>query len=263
MQKKKALAAVCALLMAVSAGASLTLPVRAAADTAVSQSMQNYINEVAALVNQERAAQGLNALQLRTDLNQAAEVRSQEIVTQFSHTRPDGRGCSTVLDDNQISWKTTGENIAYGYNSPEAVMNGWMHSSGHRANILNADFDSIGIGIVSQNGTLYWTQIFTGGTGASKTNTVSVPELPEKTDTYTVPSSGTDFTLCTGDDCTNGTCMINGQNCNTKDVLSALTQNCSGGNCVINGQNCNTKDVLSALTQNCANGNCNIFNFCK
>ena len=55
-----------------------------------------------------------------------------------------------------------GENIAYGQSSPEAVMNAWMNSSGHRANILNADFDKIGVGVVRSGGRLYWVQLFAG-----------------------------------------------------------------------------------------------------
>jgi len=283
MLKKKAFAAVFAVLMAMSAGASLNAPVKAIENEAtVSASVQNYINEVASLVNQERTARGLSALQVVPALNQAAEIRAQEIVTQFSHTRPDGRSCSTVLDDYQISWRTTGENIAYGYDSPASVMNGWMNSSGHRANILNAEYDAVGIGVVSKNGVLYWTQIFTGGAEFQKTETPSgsAPVIPETTDTYTVPDTGTDcpVTVCTGDNCTqlkniqdllpglncnDGTCIINGQTCNTNDVLSALTQNCSGGNCIINGQTCNTNDVLSALTKNCSSGNCTPFSFLK
>ncbi len=286
MQKRKLTAGLCAILMACSAGAAF-IPVQAAAtENPVSSSAQNYINEVAALINQERAAQGLNPLQTVPVLNQAAEIRSQELVTLFSHTRPDGRGCSTVLDDTGVSWRTTGENIAYGYDTPEAVMNGWMNSSGHRANILNANFDSVGIGVVSQNGVLYWTQIFTGGADydgqyqpeVNPTVPETVVTFPETTETAPVQPSdicigdscftctGTDCTVpqnllsCLTGNCTDGKCIIGGKSCKTaQDVLSALGQNCSGGKCVVNGTNCKTaQDVLSALGQNCPDGNCNI-----
>ena len=60
-----------------------------------------------------------------------------------------------------ISYRYAGENIAKGYRSAESVMNGWMNSSGHRANILNVNFGKIGVGYVETNGTTYWTQMFT------------------------------------------------------------------------------------------------------
>jgi len=58
-------------------------------------------------------------------------------------------------------WMALGENVAYGYGSVESVMAGWMNSSGHRANILNANFTHVGLGrATAANGTLYWTQVF-------------------------------------------------------------------------------------------------------
>ena len=125
------------LLMA----SGIALSVQASAESSVQTASQDYVQEVVSLINQERTAQGLNPLQNDSALNQSAEIRSQELITNFSHTRPDGRNCSTVLNDNGITWRTTGENIAYGYPDAESVMNGWMNSSGHRANILNDSFD--------------------------------------------------------------------------------------------------------------------------
>ena len=115
--------------------------------------------QVAALVNAERAKAGLSPLTLDTELSANAAVRAQEIVEKFDHTRPDGSKFSTAVT---IEWRTVGENIAYGQSSPEAVMNAWMNSSGHRANILNADFDKIGVGVVRSGGRLYWVQLFAG-----------------------------------------------------------------------------------------------------
>ena len=86
MQKRKFIAGLCTLLMACSAGA-VSVPVRAAAaENSVSSSMQNYADEVVTLINQERTAQGLRPLEAVPVLNQAAEIRSQELVTAFSHT---------------------------------------------------------------------------------------------------------------------------------------------------------------------------------
>ena len=59
-----------------------------------------------------------------------------------------------------LSYRSAGENIAYGYRTPQAVVNGWMNSSGHRANILNASYTKIGVGYVASGN--YWTQMFIG-----------------------------------------------------------------------------------------------------
>jgi uncharacterized protein YkwD len=65
------------------------------------------------------------------------------------------------LKEYGISYQSAGENIAYGQKTPEAVMNAWMNSSGHRANILKNGFGKVGIGVYKVNGVLYWTQLFT------------------------------------------------------------------------------------------------------
>ncbi|MDE6777840.1 MAG: hypothetical protein K2J25_07840 [Oscillospiraceae bacterium] len=280
MKSKKLIAGICAILMATSVGTTLVAtPVKAFAKESASAniSLQDYANEVVSLVNQERAKQGLNALQVIPALNNAATKRSQELVTLFSHTRPDGSNCATVLNEFGVTWKTTGENIAYGYATPEDVMTGWMNSSGHRANILSENFDSIGIGVVSENGVLYWTQVFAGGISVNNsvtttpTITPSVPDKPTQDnsqnnqDNNAVPSQPV-TTPCIGDNCPviickDGTCTINGKSCSLQDLLSELNHNsdstCKDNTCVINGKTCNSKDLLSALGQNCENNNCN------
>ena len=116
--------------------------------------------QVVALVNEERAAAGLNPLTINESAMSAALVRAKEIRQSFSHTRPNGSSFSTALKEQGVSYRGSGENIAYGQRSPEAVMKAWMNSSGHRANILNEKFTSIGVGCYEQNGVLYWTQLF-------------------------------------------------------------------------------------------------------
>lgn len=116
--------------------------------------------QVVALVNEERAAVGLNPLIINESAMSAAAVRSKEIRQSFSHTRPDGSSFSTALKEQGISYRGSGENIAYGQRSPKEVMKAWMNSSGHRANILNEKFTSIGVGCYEANGVLYWTQLF-------------------------------------------------------------------------------------------------------
>lgn len=118
--------------------------------------------KVADLVNQERAKAGLAPLEVKVNLQAAAQVRAKEIEKSFSHTRPNGSSFSSVLAENGVEYRGSGENIAWGQRSPEEVMNGWMNSEGHRANILNKNFKYIGVGYhVNSNGTGYWTQLFT------------------------------------------------------------------------------------------------------
>lgn len=123
---------------------------------------EDYANQVLSLLNTERANAGLPALTMNSGASAAAKIRAKEIVSSFSHTRPSGQSPFTALDESSVSYKAAGENIAYGQRTPEAVMNGWMNSSGHRANILHQSFTQVGIACYSNNGTLYWVQLFIG-----------------------------------------------------------------------------------------------------
>lgn len=118
--------------------------------------------QVVKLVNEERTKAGLPALTVNADITTAANVRANEIKRVFSHTRPDGSSFSTALKEQGVSFRGSGENIAWGQKSPEQVMNAWMNSAGHRANILNKNFKNIGVGhYQDENGTNYWVQLFT------------------------------------------------------------------------------------------------------
>lgn len=123
--------------------------------------VDSYANEVLTLVNEQRSQAGLGALSWDSNLASAANVRAKEIVSSFSHTRPDGSACFTAVV-NDGSYMTLGENIAYGYTGASSVMNGWMNSEGHRANILNGSFTKLGVSCYYENGTYYWVQIFGG-----------------------------------------------------------------------------------------------------
>lgn len=122
-----------------------------------------YASQVVTLVNKERAKAGLAPLTAVSGLNSYALQRSKELERVFDHVRPDG---SDPLDYViSLGYQAAGENIAmsYGMNdTPERVMNGWMNSEGHRANILSPDFAYIGVGCYVSNGSYYWTQIFAG-----------------------------------------------------------------------------------------------------
>ena len=121
-----------------------------------------YEAEVLRLVNAERAKYGLFPLSQDEGAVKAAHVRAKEIVQSFSHTRPNGSSCFTAADELGISYRSAGENIAYGYPTPETVVNGWMNSEGHRKNILSSSFGKIGIGCYESGGVLYWSQFFIG-----------------------------------------------------------------------------------------------------
>lgn len=123
--------------------------------------MSAFAEEVVRLVNAERAKAGLAPLTVDAAAASAAQTRAVEIQTSFSHTRPDGRSFTTALTEAGARFMGAGENIAYGQSTPEQVMNGWMNSSGHRANILNSSYTSIGVGYYrSASGVNYWTQLF-------------------------------------------------------------------------------------------------------
>ena len=125
--------------------------------------MKMYAEKIVNLVNAERRKAGVAELKMDPGLMTAANKRSKEISESFSHSRPDGRECFSVLNEVSLPiYYAAGENIAYGYPSPEAVMNGWMNSPGHRGNILDPDFKYIGVGVYEEYAMLYWTQIFIG-----------------------------------------------------------------------------------------------------
>ncbi|MGN0377943.1 MAG: CAP domain-containing protein [Suilimivivens sp.] len=122
---------------------------------------ESLAHQVVRLVNEERAKAGLPALTIDVNTEAAALVRAKEIKQSFSHTRPNGSQFATALKEQGVSYRGAGENIAYGQKSPEAVMQAWMNSEGHRANILNPKYTKIGVGHYQDaNGTNYWTQLF-------------------------------------------------------------------------------------------------------
>lgn len=122
---------------------------------------KSYVEQVVDLVNAERAKVGLSALTMTDELNAAAQIRAQETTQSFSHTRPNGSAFSSVLKENGISYRGAGENIAWGQATPEDVVTAWMNSEGHRANILNKSYTSIGVGYYLNGNTPYWSQLFT------------------------------------------------------------------------------------------------------
>lgn len=136
-------------------GQILTIPEE---DAAVTQ----YEQEVIRLVNEIRVQNGLSALTYNWELSRVARYKSQDMVDNryFSHTSPTYGTPFQMIRSFGLSYRSAGENIAYGQRTPQAVVNAWMNSSGHRANILSSSFTQIGVGYVA-NGH-YWTQMFIG-----------------------------------------------------------------------------------------------------
>lgn len=131
------------------------------ADTAAADTSE-MIKQVAEIVNKERKAAGKNELEFDDTLNEIAAIRAEEISTKFDHTRPDGSKWSTAFDEAGLYNCYGGENIAAGQKNAEEAMYSWMHSSGHKANILDVDYTKIGVGCYLYNGTYYWVQEFWG-----------------------------------------------------------------------------------------------------
>ena len=116
--------------------------------------------QVVDLVNKERVANGLKPLSVDWEVARVAEHKSQDMLNKnyFSHTSPTYGSPFDMLKNYGIKYRSAGENIAKGQRSAQEVVNAWMNSSGHRANILNSSYTHIGVGYVS-NGH-YWTQLF-------------------------------------------------------------------------------------------------------
>ncbi|MBE6595804.1 MAG: SafA/ExsA family spore coat assembly protein [Ruminococcaceae bacterium] len=119
-----------------------------------------YEQEVIRLVNEIRAQNGLRPLAYDWQLARVARYKSEDMRANryFSHTSPVYGSPFQMIRNFGITYRSAGENIAKGYTSPQAVVNGWMNSAGHRANILNASFTHIGVGYAG--GGNYWTQMF-------------------------------------------------------------------------------------------------------
>ncbi len=121
-----------------------------------------FESEVVRIVNEKRAQNGLNELTQDWELSRVARYKSQDMKDNnyFSHISPVYGSPFEMIKNFGISYRTAGENIAKGRLNPKSVVNAWMNSSGHRANILNASFKKIGVGFVEDG--RYWTQMFIG-----------------------------------------------------------------------------------------------------
>ena len=128
----------------------------------LSASVSSMESQVVALVNKIRAQNGLSALSHNWQLARVARYKSQDMADNryFSHTSPTYGSPFQMMKQFGITYRSAGENIAQGYASAQAVVNAWMNSPGHRANILSSSYTQIGVGYVA-NGN-HWTQMFIG-----------------------------------------------------------------------------------------------------
>lgn len=126
-------------------------------------SLKSFEDEVARLVNVERANRGLPALSVNWELARVARYKSQDMIDKkyFAHDSPTYGSPFQMIESFGIKFSAAAENIACGQKTPAEVMRAWMDSPGHRSNILAANVTQIGVGAAkAANGTLYWTQMF-------------------------------------------------------------------------------------------------------
>ena len=130
----------------------------------LTQTQTEYVNEVLYLVNEARADANLPALTLDPALQKAAQVRASECTDNFSHTRPDGTSYQTAILQAGVVSGYTGESVAIGQTSAQQVVNRWLNSEMHRANILSSNYTRVGIGLAENSGNSFdgyaWVQLF-------------------------------------------------------------------------------------------------------
>lgn len=159
--KKIVFAALAAAALTGAAGAvHLDRPVQGSSSVSAGIQSSSAASEVVRLTNSARSQNSYAALVEDGALSEAAAVRAREIARSFSHTRPSGASFSSALSESGVSYLRAGENIASGQKSASEVVNAWMNSPGHRANILNSSYSRIGSASVNIDGTLYWVQLF-------------------------------------------------------------------------------------------------------
>lgn len=128
-------------------------------------SLNEYEFGVLYLTNKIRMENGVDPLSMQVNLQKAADIREQEILTLFDHKRPDGTMCYTALDACGVPYEAAGENIAAGQRDPAQAVESWWNSPGHKKNMLDPYFDHLGMGYSYFADDMYghyWVQLFTG-----------------------------------------------------------------------------------------------------
>ncbi|MDR1167014.1 MAG: CAP domain-containing protein [Deltaproteobacteria bacterium] len=118
-------------------------------------------HEVAVLVNVLRGERWTMPLEEDESLTMAAFMRASELPLFYSHERPNGENCFSVFAEFGLSYGYAGENIAKNPKTPVEVVDSWYESEGHRENMLNPNYDQIGVGLsLDADGNYYWVQLF-------------------------------------------------------------------------------------------------------
>jgi uncharacterized protein YkwD len=155
------------LATGLTATAAVAAPGPAAAPPIAERRPARVQMKILALVNQSRRRGGCGNLSLDRRLSAAASGHANDMAERgyFAHRSRNGEGVGDRVNDEGYDWSRFGENIARGQQSPREVVNGWMRSRPHRANIMNCRLREMGIGrAFDDNGTPYWVQDFaTGG----------------------------------------------------------------------------------------------------
>lgn len=153
-------------------------------------SLSAYEWEVLKLVNQERNKLGLTLLSMPAALQTACDIRENELLQRLEHTRPNGQGPETAISSS-FKWTIASENIAAGQRDPQEVMNGWMNSPGHKANILEPDHGYLGVGVTGST-PYHWVQLFTDASIASVTSSSGSLTFPSE------EAMQGEYLICTG-----------------------------------------------------------------
>lgn len=119
------------------------------------------IQQIAALVNQIRAENGLAPVSLDMgNYHNVTYLRTQEVMQSYSHTRPNGQACYTIFGEYGLGYSSSGENIAQGQQSAQEVVGDWMNSPTHRSNILRSEFTILSVGVAGSGANKIWVQEF-------------------------------------------------------------------------------------------------------
>lgn len=141
-------------------GQKITVP---SPNSGTTDTISSFEKEVIRLTNIERKKAGLPALAENPQLSKIARLKSQDMATKgyFSHQSPTYGSPFQMMQSFGLRFSSAGENIAYGQRTPQEVVNAWMNSPGHRANILSRSYSQIGVGLAKNSrGVYYWTQMF-------------------------------------------------------------------------------------------------------
>ena len=225
-----------------------------------------YAAEVVGLVNEARSENDAGSLSRNATLSELAMQRAAEIALYYesSHLRPDDSACSTIADGVYTGWTTYGENIAIGQIDPDEVMDAWMNSSGHRANILDTDYTQIGVGCFYAGGIYCWVQIFSNSTTNTATtsttgNVVTTRDISILPANLNLSPTGTkSLELEAGESATFSITTTNPGFSNAKPTLIPRTENASSGSTTIAAVSVSDNGTITVTGQNPGTGSAQI-----